>query len=162
MSLLCGNSSALSTFKLQDATFFDFLDAAKYPFIVKPWKEIFRENLASITKKRGTLAQVAAKTGIQPGLLGRVRDGKRWVTADQLDKLERGLGIPAYKMLMPSQEAEQFTEREESMREIQECVELMLRVPEVKCFMMGQLTAAKTIFYSQIEQSKKKADKSIS
>jgi len=116
--------------------------------------EIFRANLKDMAKQVGQKT-IIERSGISQTVLTLLLSGKRTFKQNHLEALSRALGMPLSKLFMSTSQVQAQIKTGELMREIQECIELMLAIPEFKRGILARADELKVTFREQVAHAKK-------
>jgi transcriptional regulator with XRE-family HTH domain len=67
--------------------------------------DLFRKNLKEMVHKKGlSMREVAIKAEMDPSALSKITTGRNDPTLDTIDRLAKGIGVEAWKLLQPNED----------------------------------------------------------
>lgn len=118
--------------------------------------EAFRQNVKREMKRIGQKGLVE-KSGVSRPVLHLVMKSEREFRENHLEAISAALNIPLSKLFLSPQQLDLKLQEDEFMKEIQECLDLMVSIPEFKRAILSKCDELKIVFKDKVSTVKKKS-----
>jgi transcriptional regulator with XRE-family HTH domain len=115
-----------------------------------------RSNIIKETRQAGSRKMLIEKSGISSGGISLLLSGKRDFQQNHLEAISKALNISLSHLFQSPAQVALKSQEDEFMKEIQECLDLMVSIPEFKRGMLARCDELKITFKDKVATVKKK------